>query len=149
MPTCDSTHFDQLEYNPADTIDFAEGLPGFESERHFVVVQQPVHHPLVFLQSLLSATLCFPALPACAIDPSYRPHLSPADLEQLGFVSQPDPNQAVVLALIAVHEENPTVNLLAPIVINLLTRAAAQCIDPGQRYSHRHSMVTTAEAVAS
>ena len=27
MPTCDSTHFDQLEYNPADTIDFAEGLP--------------------------------------------------------------------------------------------------------------------------
>ena len=76
MLSCDTTHFGCLEYDSAATIDFGEGLPGFEYERRFVVVQQPVNHPLVFLQSLQSAGLCFPALPVRVVEPATR-HRSP------------------------------------------------------------------------
>ena len=149
MPSFHTTHFGLLEYSSADTIDFGEGLPGFESERRFVVVQQPVHHPLVFLQSLQSVALCFPALPIRVISPGYEPQLSASDLELLGFVSQPRiGDEAAVLALIAIHEEDPTANLLAPIVINLQSRAAAQCIDPEMRYSHRHALASAVETAS-
>lgn len=146
MPSCNTTHFGSLEYDFSATIDFAEGLPGFEYERRFVIVQQPGHHPLVFLQSLQSPELCFPALPVRVVEPGYSPQVSTADLEMLGFVSQPALGEdSVVLALIALHEEDPTANLLAPVVINLNTRAAAQCVDREMRYSHRHPLTTALE----
>jgi flagellar assembly factor FliW len=70
-------------------------------------------------------------------------------VEMLGFTEQPRiGGDAVVLVLIAMHEQNPTANLLAPVVINLSTRAAAQCIDPAMRYSHRHALLPALEAAS-
>jgi flagellar assembly factor FliW len=149
MPWCDTTHFGRLEYVPASTIEFSEGLAGFESERRFVLVQLPNHHPLVFLQSIDTPTLCFPALPVRVIQPEYQPQLSEADRELLGFEDQPQiAIDAMILALIAIHEEDPSANLLAPIVVNLHTQAAAQCIDPEMRYSHRFSLAAVLEAAS-
>jgi flagellar assembly factor FliW len=146
MPSCHTTHFGKLDYDSAATIEFAEGLPGFESENRFVVVQQTAYNPLVFLQSLEAPDLCFPAMPVRVVDPAYKPQMSAADLELLGFVSQPVVGEdAIILALVAVHQEDPTANLLAPIVINLRNRTAAQCIDPAGRYSHRHALAEALE----
>jgi flagellar assembly factor FliW len=146
MPWCNTTHFGRLEYSSASAIEFSEGLPGFEAERRFVVVQRPDHHPLVFLQSLQSAGLCFPALPARAVDSSYELRIGDAEREALGFEKAPRIGEdALALALIALHEEDPTANLLAPIVVNLRTQAAAQCIDPGMRYSHRYRLAAALE----
>jgi flagellar assembly factor FliW len=149
MPWLHTPHFGRLDYTPASTLEFSDGLPGFESEREFVLVERPAHHPLVFLQSVRTAELCFPALPAQVVNSGYQPHLSAGDLELLGLSAQPKiGNDAVILALIAVHEQNPTANLLAPVVINLKTRAAAQCIHPELRYSHQHPLVTFLEAAS-
>jgi flagellar assembly factor FliW len=146
MPWCDTNHFGRLEYTAPATLHFAEGMPGFESQHRFVVIQQPQHHPLVFLQSLDTPDLCFPALPAQVVEPGYRPCIAEGDLELLGLPSQPRiGEEAIVLALIAIHEEDPTANLLAPVVINLTTRAAAQCIDAELRYSHRHHLTAALE----
>lgn len=144
-----TAHFGALEYTPASTLEFSEGLPGFESERSFLLVERPDHHPLVFLQSVQTAALCFPALPVLVVESEYQPLLSDSDLELLGFTQQPRiGDDAVVLVLIAMHEQDPTANLLAPIVINLRTRAAAQCIDPDMRYSHRRQLLPILEAAS-
>jgi flagellar assembly factor FliW len=147
MPWLDSAHFGRLEYSPSSTLAFSEGLPGFEQERNFLLVEQPCHHPLVFLQSVTTPALCFPALPVRVVEPQYEPLLSAADLQLLGFSEQPIiGDDAIVLTLVAVHEQDPTANLLAPVVINLRTRAAAQCIDSDLRYSHRHRLLPVLEA---
>jgi flagellar assembly factor FliW len=136
-----TTHFGRLEYTSASVLEFSEGLPGFESESKFLLVEQPQYHPLVFLQSAQTPALSLPALPVRVIEREYEPHICASDLELLGLSGQPRIGEdIVVLALIAVHEENPTANLLAPVVVNLQTRAAAQCIDPDMRYSHRHPL---------
>lgn len=138
MLLCETTHFGTLEYSEAAIIKFSDGLPGFEGERHFVVLDRPGHHPLVFLQSIGTPALCFPALPAQVVDPQYELRLTEKDVQSLDLpASRCTQEQALCLALIAVHENNPTANLLAPVVINLTTRVAAQCIDPEMRYSHR------------
>jgi flagellar assembly factor FliW len=149
MPWLHSAHFGQLEYTPSSTLNFSEGLPGFEEEHSFLLIEQPCHHPLVFLQSVITPRLCFPALPLRVVEPRYEPQLTGADLQLLGFEEQPTIGEdAVILILVAVHEQNPTANLLAPIVINLRTRAAAQCIDPTMRYSHRHPLLPVLEAAS-
>jgi flagellar assembly factor FliW len=147
MSWLQTPQFGSLEYTPASTLEFLEGLPGFESEHRFVLVEQPAHHPLVFLQSIQTAGLCFPALPVQVVEAAYRPELGLNDLELLGFAKQPEIGvDAVVLVLIAVHEQDPTANLLAPVVINLKTRIAAQCVHPSMRYSHRHPLAPALEA---
>jgi flagellar assembly factor FliW len=149
MPWLHTAHFGALEYTPASTLKFGEGLPGFESEHSFLLVERPAHHPLVFLQSVTSPELCFPALPIQVIERGYQPQLGDSDVELLGFPKQPCIGEdAVILVLIAMHEQDPTANLLAPIVINLRTRAAAQCIDPDMRYSHRYPLLPILEAAS-
>lgn len=149
MPWLHTAHFGALEYTPASMLEFSDGVPGFESEHSFVLVERAAHHPLVFLQSIQTPALCFPALPVLVVEAGYQPRLAANDLEMLGFTQQPSIGKdAVVLVLIAMHEQDPTANLLAPIVINLRTRVAAQCIDPEMRYSHRHRLLPMLEAAS-
>jgi flagellar assembly factor FliW len=149
MPCLQTAQFGALEYTPASTLEFSEGLPGFESEHSFLLVERPHHHPLVFLQSVNKPELCFPALPVRVVDSAYQTQLDPSDLELLGFTGQPRIGEdAVVLVLIAMHEQNPTANLLAPIVINLHNLSGAQCIDPEMRFSHRHPLAPAMEAAS-
>jgi len=149
MPFCETAHFGRIEYDAVSRLSFSEGLPAFESERRFVLVQRPEQHPMVFLQSVVTPGLCFPALPVHVVEPSYTPFLSDHDLKLLGFTGQPvNGADALFLALIALHEDDPTANLLAPIVVNLSTRAAAQCVDSEMRYSHRCSLLPRLEAAS-
>jgi flagellar assembly factor FliW len=90
--------------------------------------------------------LCFPALPVRVVEPAYQPLLADRDLELLGFDKQPEiGTDAAIFAFIAIHKDDPTANLLAPVVVNLRTRAAAQCIDAEMRYAHRYSLLERLE----
>jgi flagellar assembly factor FliW len=149
MPWLHTTHFGRLDYTAASVLEFPEGLPGFESERQFVLVERPQYHPLVFLQSVRNPELSLPALPVRVVERNYELRLHASDIELLGLSAQPRIGEdIVVLSLIAVHEQCPTANLLAPVVVNLRTNAAAQCIDPDLRYSHRHPLVIAMEAAS-
>jgi flagellar assembly factor FliW len=149
MPFCETLQFGRIEYDAASRLHFSEGLPAFESERDFVLIQRPEQNPLVFLQSVATPGLCFPALPVQVVDRAYTPALNEHDLPMLGFDRQPVVGtNALFLALVSLHEDDPTANLLAPVVVNLSTRAAAQCVDADMRYSHRCSLLARLEAAS-
>ena len=80
MPCCQTKYFGTVSYEEASVLHFPAGLPGFESERQFLSLEQPAHQPLVFLQSLATPELCFVALPAKAIEPSYELDAEESDL---------------------------------------------------------------------
>ena len=138
-------HFGTLEYDPSAVVLFPAGLPGFEDEREFVALEQPVNKPIVFLQSLKRPELCFITLPVQVIEPSYRLSIAPEDLRLLGLPEDRQPEvgkEVLCLAIVAVAEgEPPTANLLAPVVINLSNRRAAQAILSESGYSHRHPLL--------
>ena len=99
---------------------------------------------MVFLQSLSSAELCFLAAPVQALLADYDLAMTSEDLERLGLSTsrQPTPGREVLcLALLCAPENGPmTANLLAPVVINLETRAAVQAVRADTRYSPRHAI---------
>ena len=142
MSQIDTKYFGNLPYRAESVFEFPYGLPGFEHDTQFVLIELEQHAPLVFLQSLSRKDLCFLAFPIQVVDPDYRLGVTPDDLKALDLelARQPDvATEVLVLALISLHDKfSATANLMAPIVINLRTRQALQAIRQDSSYSHQH-----------
>jgi len=152
MPSLDTKNFGRIAFEPQDAIEFPRGLPGFEDRRRFLAIRQERTAPLVFLQSLEDPGLCFTTAPVLAVDPQFRLKMSEEDRETAGLASVRRPRigkDVWALAVIAVRETGPTVNLLAPLVINLRSLRAVQAVMGESAYSHRHALPQPAEVVCS
>jgi len=148
MPSVETKYFGTLACIEESVFDFPHGLPAFEEEKSFVVIELPERAPLVFLQSMARASLCFVSFPILVVDKNYQLAIAPEDLEDLGLDSRCQPSlgaEVMVLALLSSHGEFlPTANLMAPIVLNLKTRRALQAIRRDARYSHEHPVAAQA-----
>lgn len=151
MPSFDSKDFGRIEYQPGSVLVFPNGIPGFEHRKRFLALTFPHTQPLVFLQSLEDAELCFITMPVLSIDRQYRLTVSEEDLESIGLPVKRQPKIGEDVACLAVvtlqRNGSPTANLLAPVVINIRNLKAVQAIAPDLSYSHQHVLVA-AEAVA-
>ena len=152
MPSFDTQNFGRISYDTAATLEFPVGLPGFEQRRLFLALSFPDSKPLIFLQNLEDGGLCFPTMPVLAVDPQYRLEIGPEDRACIGFT----PGEAVrigqevlCLAILSLREEGPTANLLAPVVVNLVSRQAVQAVAPNSHYSHQHVLVPDEAPVCS
>jgi len=142
MSSIETKYFGILPYAEESVFTFPLGLPGFEDERAFVLIETPESAPLVFLQSLSRPGLCFLAFPIQIVDRNYPLAIAPEDLEALGLDPDRQPElgtQVVVLALVSVHDGFvATANLMAPVVLNMKTRQGLQAIRRDRLYSHQH-----------
>lgn len=148
MPQCETKYFGTVSYDTGAAIEFPAGLPGFESCRRFLPIEEPARRPLIFMQSLEQSGLCFLTLPVAAIDPGYQLKMSAEDLASIGFDRQPDiPDGAMCLAVMSIADAGaPTVNLLAPIVVNPRTGRAVQSVRDDGVYPCRQPLAGAPEA---
>ena len=142
--TCQTAHWGPCAVDESSTIEFPEGLPGFEQCRRFVPLQHPEQEGIVFLQSLDRVGLCFLALPVQAVRPDYALALSEEDAALLGYPEGFRPQlgrDVLAMAILCLPEgEAPTANLVAPVVIDMRTRRAVQAIRPDRRYGCREPL---------
>jgi flagellar assembly factor FliW len=126
------------------------GPLGFENEESFLILQYPDQYPLVYLQSIATPELCFLALPVLAVEREYSLHLTSEDASLIETGERPRIGADVLcLALITMHPDGPTANLLAPVVINLKSRAALQCISAEACWSHQYPLPAAEQGVAA
>lgn len=148
MPSIETKYFGTLPYSEDAVFHFAHGIPGFDEEKNYVLIEAPERAPLVFLQSMARASLCFAAFPIQVVDPQYRIAIAPEDLEDLELDPGRQPALAAevtVLALVSWHgHAHVTANLMAPVVLNVKTRRGLQAIRRDARYSHAHPIATEA-----
>ena len=148
MPRVQTKCFGEMDYSPDAVFEFPNGIPGFEAERSFVFLERPGAHPLMFMQSLRRPEACFILLPVLAADPHYKLCLSEEDMASLHLPpgSQPRIGEDVLCAvLVCAGDERrpqPTVNLLAPILVNLKLQIGIQAILTQSGYPHRHPLVS-------
>jgi len=157
MPSVETKYFGTLSCAEDSIFDFPQGVPAFEDEKSFVLIEAPQGNsplgnapqedapetaPLVFLQSLTRAGLCFMAFPILVVDRDYQLAIAPEDLEDLGLDAQRQPTpgeEVLVLALVSLHDGFlATANLMAPIVLNAKTQRGLQAIRRDSRYSPKH-----------
>lgn len=146
MKRIDTRQFGPLEYDESAVLDFPVGLPGFPDQRQLVLVEQASAAPIVFLQSLQDADLCFLTVPVLALDSQYQLMIGRDDLRLLGLKVSRQPrigSEVLCLAILSAPKNGPlTANLLAPVVVELRSRRSVQAVRCDSFYSHQHALQT-------
>jgi flagellar assembly factor FliW len=128
-------------YHPRVTIhlEFPLGLPAFETEKHFRLIESRKREPLLSLESETNPELSFLLLPIGMIDPEYQMALSAEDRKALGADSK---SNLRCLAVVTAGEDlAPTANLLAPVVVNVASGRAVQAVRSDAVYSHKYPLL--------
>lgn len=150
MPQCATKYFGQVDYPDSAVIHVPLGLPAFEDENQFLLIERNPTAPVVFLQSLQHPELCFLTLPILVVDPHYQLGIAEEDLEYLALETRRQPligSEIRCLAILVAAENGPaTANLWAPIVVNLKTQRAIQAIRVDSTYSQMHPLFSPADA---
>jgi len=116
-------------------FEFPCGLPAFEDERSFVLVERPDFSPLVLLQSSARPGLRFVCVPASVLVPDYRFELGEEESALLG-----EGRHDCLAILTFPRSGEPTANLMAPIVLSRESMRGVQSIQSVSGYSHCHPL---------
>lgn len=111
-------------------IEFVAPMPGFPADLRFVLVRVDESGLLYALTSVDSPSLRFLVVPPTPFFPQYA---ADVDDETLRALAANEQNNLVVLLVVttAAAANDATVNLLAPIVVDLDTRRAVQLVLTG------------------
>jgi flagellar assembly factor FliW len=120
-------------------VTFADGLPGFESCRQFVLVESEEFQPFRVVQGLDENGPSFVGIDPRRVEPAYDVTLDGGDLARL----QAEPSQPLVwLAIITARADRPaTANLRAPIVINPHSMRGIQLLTSDSSYRVDHPLL--------
>lgn len=125
--------FKELVYSKDDIITFPAGVPGFEKNKTFVLVQIPDYVPFEWLVCTDGSRLRFAIINPLMFCPDYAPAMTKEQLEDLCIEKPED----ILLYCIVTIAENPvesTANLVGPVVINKTKRLGKQIIFDDDRY---------------
>jgi flagellar assembly factor FliW len=137
MPSCQTKFHGALTFEPEQVLRVPQGLFGFTDETEFLLLELPSSRPVVFVQSVRSANLCFIALPVQVIDADYRLTLDTGTLSTLGYAEDAAPRmgkELLCVALLTIGERSATANLVAPLVIDIASHRGAQLMVEGYSY---------------
>lgn len=134
--------FGPIEINEEMIVRFHNGIPGFEDLKLFVLIQESVEHPYAYMQSVEDGDVSFIIVNPFAFVVDYEFDLDDAVLSELGIQASED-LQIWTLMSIANSLETATVNLLAPIVINIKLKIGKQVILHDTDYMTKHPLFMT------
>jgi len=119
-----------------DAVRFPVGLPGFESCRSFVLMQNDGFGPLQLLKAVEGPAASFLVIDPRRVLPEYRCELSQADRHRLGVT---DTGTLLWLVLVTIELDGTiTANLRAPVVINPDRMVGQQVVPHDCVYPLRH-----------
>jgi len=134
--TVDLPRFGELTYAETDVIEFPWGIPGFPALRRWLLLTLDVHPGFVWLQSLDDLKVAIPTSDPYFIFEKYDPKLPPYAFVALDIRNAEDFTLLCVVVVTA-NAEEMTMNLMAPIVVNLKSRKARQVMLENSAYSVR------------
>jgi len=135
-----SQRFGALEVSDEQVLSFAEGIIGFPNEREFVLLPHNSSGFLAWLQSTSTPNLALPVVSAHAFGERY-PDVALEPVAAALGMGEVNDDMALMVVLSAPQGQPATVNLLAPILVNVATRKGAQLILDGSRFTTRELFV--------
>ena len=136
-----TTRFGMLEVDLGLVLTFPDGLIGMEHCQRYIVVRHDDNSAFRWLQSLDDPTFALPIIEPGEFCQQYAPTISDADARALDLTAEVP---TLLFTVVTVPKENPramTANLLAPLVINGITRHGKQVIIQNDGYTTRHKII--------
>jgi flagellar assembly factor FliW len=120
-----TTRFDEIEIEPDDILFFRQGVFGFEQCRHWVLLADADNPAVAWMQSIQKPETALPVVSPRKFVKDYRVRMEQADIDSLMLDGS---EHAYVLAVVGREGESLTLNLRAPIIVNLDRRLGAQVV---------------------
>ena len=120
-----TTRFSAVAFEPEDVILFPAGLIGMPEQHRWVLLADASADSVAWLQSLESSELAVPVVSPRRFVSGYKLRVSRAELSELQLEAD---HQAFVLGVVAKNGDSLTVNLKAPLIINLDKRLGRQVL---------------------
>lgn len=120
-----TTRFGCVQIEPDDILLFSKGLVAFEDHRHWVLLTDPDSNAVAWLQSVSDPSVALPLVSPRRFVPSYQVRLARSQLTPLELAAL---DRAFVLTILGKHNGELTVNLKAPVIINLDRRIGRQVV---------------------
>lgn len=122
-----TAYMNDIEINEADIIHFQHGLPGFKEERQFILLSISNDSIYQVLQSINTKEIAFIVASPFITIKDYNFELDEATVESLQIK---DEREVAVLGIVTLKETlaSSTINLRAPIVLNITNKQAKQVI---------------------
>lgn len=129
-------YFGEVKVNEEKVINFECGIPGFENLHRFLFMTSPnPESSFYWLQSIDDIDIVFTLIDAFRFLPNYNPQVEISSMKDLGEFENLEEDIVIYnIANIPSNHIDMTVNLKAPIVINLKTYKAKQIICNSEEY---------------
>jgi flagellar assembly factor FliW len=124
-----TTRFGALEIEPGDVLDFPAGMVGLEQCQSWVLLADAQNEALGWLQSTNHAEIAFAVVSPRRFVEHYQVRLNRSEIAPLELTQLKD---ARVLVIVGKNERNVTLNLKAPLVINLQRQLGRQVVANGE-----------------
>lgn len=121
----DTSRFGKVQIEADDILLFPHGLIAFEDCRHWVLLSDAENESLGWLQSVSRAEVALPVISPRRYVPGYQVHVARNQLQPLELTQF---DQAFLLTIVSQDGPSLTVNLKAPLVVNLDRRLGRQVI---------------------
>ena len=135
-----TTRFGVVEVSEEALIHFKTGIIGFPRESTFALIPHGDSTLIAWLQSALTPALAFPVVSAHGLVGDYPDVPLVPVAEKAGLSGEQD-DFAVLAVLSAPRGLPATINLLAPLLVNSVTRQGAQVFLEGTRFTTRELFV--------
>ena len=128
-----SQRFGEIEIKDDSIIQFPGGLPGLEEFERYAIIRCEPTEPIQWLQSIDDGDLSFPIINPFIIKPDYSLEVDDAELD---FIGTRDEEDLLVMNIMVIpgELEKMTVNLLAPLLINIRDMVGAQVMMDHKEY---------------
>jgi flagellar assembly factor FliW len=124
-----TTRFGRIDVDAGDILRFPSGLPGLEDCREWALLADAANDALGWLQSTTRGDVALAVVSPRRFVPEYQVRIPRSELTPLSIG---DMRQAQVVVVVGQNGRGLTLNLKAPIVINLEDRTGRQVVASGE-----------------
>ena len=132
------TKLGEMDLSEKEIITFEEGIPGFDHLRKFAIVSVARTEPIKWLVSLEDKDVALPIIDPWIVRLDYHVDIPEKDVQDLDIEKDEDVSVWCVVVIPKDKPDDATINLLAPIVVNMKNGKAKQIIMETDEYTIKH-----------
>lgn len=129
-----TTRFGEIEVQESSFFEFVSPILGYDTEKMFVLIEHKGNSKFKWLQSVKTPELAFAVTVAGLFGIDYSFELPEFTQEELSIEDAEDILALNIVVIPHANPRNSTINLLAPIIINLKNKKASQVILSGSDF---------------
>lgn len=136
----DTVKFGKVEISKKSIFNFVAPIIGFNGLKKYAIIDYKPDSPFKWLQSMEDMELAFPITLCSFFNIDYQFDIPDEEAEKLGIETADD---VLVFNIANIPSSNPqgaTINMLAPIVVNLSNRKAMQIVLKNTNFEVRYKL---------